>query len=142
HEVKYLANMLLVITFRAMGKPVLLWGFGRNLDILPRSRLGRGLGHVIRYAQGRMLRLATDFMAYTQSGADHVLRAGIAEDRVTVLNNTIDISGEVSAHARAQSLDRAALRAEMGLLAEGAVFLFVGRLNGPKRVDALIKAVG
>jgi glycosyltransferase involved in cell wall biosynthesis len=142
HEVKYLANMLLVIAFRALGRPVLLWGFGRNLDIKTRSRFGRGLSHIVRYAQGRMLRLATDFLAYTQSGADHVRRAGIAEDRVVVLNNTIDISGEVAAHARAQALDRAALRTEMGLPAEGTVFLFIGRLNGPKRVDALIAAAG
>jgi glycosyltransferase involved in cell wall biosynthesis len=144
HEVKYLANIALALYFRARGKPVLLWGFGRNLDITKerRSRLGRWVGRAVRSAQTWMLRVATDFLAYTGRGADHAMRSGMPRDRVTVLNNTIDISGEIAAHARAQSLDRSALRRDLGLSAEAVVFLFVGRLNAPKRVDALIEAVG
>ena len=44
HEVKYLANLALALLFRALGKPVLLWGFGRNVDTLKefRSPMGRG----------------------------------------------------------------------------------------------------
>jgi glycosyltransferase involved in cell wall biosynthesis len=143
HEVKYLANIALALLFRARGKPVLLWGFGQNLDInkYQRSRFGRWVGRVVESAQTWMLRVATDFLAYTARGAAHAMRSGMPSDRVTVLNNTIDISGEVAAHAKAQSLDRFALRRELGLSAEAVVFLFVGRLNAPKRVDALIEAV-
>ena len=142
HEVKYLANIALALFFRARGRPVLLWGFGKNLDIEKegRSRLGRWVGRAVQSAQSWMLQVATDFLAYTGRGADHAVRSGMAHDRVTVLNNTIDISGEVAAHSRAQSLDRAALRRDFGLSAEAVVFLFVGRLNEPKRVDALIEA--
>jgi len=141
HEVKYLANMALAPLFRALGKPVLLWGFGRNTDIklYQRSRLGLAVGRAVSFAQRRMLRGATDFLAYTEAGARHAAKAGMPQDRITVLNNTIDISGEIAAHAQAQSLDRAALRQELGLSTQGMVFLFVGRLNEPKRVDALIE---
>ena len=143
HEVKYLANIALILLFRLRGKPVLLWGFGQNLDVAKerRSPLGRWVGGLVRAAQVRMLRLATDFLAYTSRGAAHAVRSGMELDRVTVLNNTIDTSAEVAAHARAQSLDRAQLRREFGLSPDAVVFLFVGRLNESKRVDALIEAV-
>jgi glycosyltransferase involved in cell wall biosynthesis len=143
HEVKYLANIALIFLFRLRGKPVLLWGFGQNLDITKerRSPLGRWVGGAVRAAQARMLRLATDFLAYTRRGANHAMRSGMERERVTVLNNTIDTSAEVAAHARAQSLDRAGLRRDFGLSPEAVVFLFVGRMNEAKRVDALIEAV-
>jgi glycosyltransferase involved in cell wall biosynthesis len=143
HEVKYLANIALILLFRLRGKPVLLWGFGQNLDVAKerRSPVGRWVGGLVRAAQIRMLRLATDFLAYTSRGAAHAVRSGMERDRVTVLNNTIDTSAEVAAHARAQSLDRAQLRREFGLSPDAVVFLFVGRLNESKRVDALIEAV-
>lgn len=142
HEVKYPANIALALLFRALAKPVLLWGFGRNLDIQRefRSPLGRGFGRLVNYAQTLMVRIATDFMAYTKRGAADARRAGMPEDRITVLNNTIDISGEIAAHTRAQSLDRVELRRGLGLSAEAIVFLFVGRLNAPKGVDLLIEA--
>jgi glycosyltransferase involved in cell wall biosynthesis len=141
HEVKYVANMALAAVFRARGKPVLLWGFGRNTDInlYQRSRLGLALSRAVSVAQRRMLRGATDFLAYTEAGARHAAAAGMAANRITVLNNTIDISGEIAAHAEAQTLDRGALRDELGLSSDSVVLLFIGRLNEPKRVDALIE---
>ena len=143
HEVKYAANIALALLFRARGKPVLLWGFGRNLDIQKhrRSRRGRWIGHAVRRAQGFMLGVATDFLAYTAKGAEHAIEAGMPRERVTVLNNTIDTSREVASHARAQFLDRTALRREFGLSDGAVVFTFVGRLNADKRVDQLIEAV-
>jgi glycosyltransferase involved in cell wall biosynthesis len=143
HEVKYVANIALALFFRALGKPVLLWGFGRNTDMLTefRTPLGRAFGRMVTFGQVLMMRLATDYMAYTQTGASYAKQAGIREDRITVLNNTIEISGEIAAHARAQALDRARLRHELGVSAEAVVLLFVGRLNAAKRVDALIEAV-
>jgi len=143
HEVKYAANILLALAFRAAGKPVLLWGFGRNIDTAEetRSALGRCLGRTIRLSQDLLIRVATDFLAYTPSGARYVEKAGMPADRITVLNNTIDISGEIAIHARASSLDRNCLRREWGLSPDAVVLLFVGRLKEAKKVDALIGAV-
>src|SRR4029077_12166875 len=124
-----------------LGKPVLLWGFGQNIDAFRefRSPIGRGVTRMVRQAQSFMLRLATDFMAYTESGA---ALSGMTKDRTTVLNNTIDLSQEIAAHGKAQILDRSVLRRRYGLSREAIVFLFVGRLNNAKRVDALIQAAG
>jgi glycosyltransferase involved in cell wall biosynthesis len=143
HEAKYMANIALAMLFRALGKPVLLWGFGRNIDTFRefRSPVGRGIGRVVNYAQTLMLRMATDFLAYTETGAAHAKQAGMPEDRTTVLNNTMELSGEIAAHACAQLLDRAVLRHELGLSAESVVLLFVGRLKAAKRVGVLIEAV-
>jgi glycosyltransferase involved in cell wall biosynthesis len=142
HEVKYLANLLLLLHFRLKGKPVLLWGFGRNPDIeaMSRSWLGARFGWFVGLAQRRMMSLATDFMAYTESGATHAAAAGMRRERIAVLNNTMDISAEIEAHGRAQGLDRAELRRAFGLSAEAVVLLYVGRLIAPKLVDRLIEA--
>jgi glycosyltransferase involved in cell wall biosynthesis len=143
HEVKYLASVALALLFRARGKPVLLWGFGPHVDALKefRSPMSRWIGRIVTCAQTLMLRVATDYLAYTEGGAAHATEAGMPKDRVAVLNNTIELSGEIAAHARAQLLDRAALRRDMGLSEGSVVFLFVGRMNAAKRVDALIEAV-
>jgi hypothetical protein len=52
-------------------------------------------------------------MAYTAGGAQHAERQGMDRDRITVLNNTIDISGEVVARVRAQFLTRVEIRQEL-----------------------------
>jgi glycosyltransferase involved in cell wall biosynthesis len=142
HEVKYLANLLLLLYFRLKGKPVLLWGFGKNhdLDAGKRRWLGAQLGRLAAFAQRRMIRSATDFMAYTESGAAHAAASGMRRERIAVLNNTIDIGGEIAAHARAQALDRGELRRKFGLSADAVVLLYVGRLTAAKRVDRLIEA--
>src|SRR5205823_2355554 len=76
HEVKYLTNIVLCLLFRMLRKPVLLWGFGRNPDLLNyrRSALGRALTRLVQLSHTCLLRIATDFMAYTQSGAIHATR--------------------------------------------------------------------
>jgi len=142
HEVKYLANLLLLLHFRLKGKPVLLWGFGRNHDIEAGKRhwLGTQFGQLVGFAQRRMIRSATDFMAYTESGAAHAAASGMRRERIAVLNNTIDISEEIAAHACAQTLDRSELRREFGLSADAVVLLYIGRLLAPKHVDQLIEA--
>ena len=110
HEVKYLANIALMRFSFAPGASPCCSGVSARISI-SRRRDARGSaagsGVPCASAQSRMLRLATDFLAYTSRGADHAMRSGMKRDRVTVLNNTIDISAEVAAHARAQSLDRA-----------------------------------
>jgi glycosyltransferase involved in cell wall biosynthesis len=142
HEVKYLANLLLLLQFRLRGKPVLLWGFGRNLDIDAKSRscLGARVGRLIAHLQRGMMFAATDFMAYTDSGAEHAAAAGMGRERIAVLNNTIDISEEIAAHARAQAVDRRMLRQKFGIAPESVVLLYVGRLTSGKKVDRLVEA--
>jgi glycosyltransferase involved in cell wall biosynthesis len=121
---------------------VLLWGFGKNHDIDAgrRSWLDARFGRLVVFGQHCMIRAATDFMAYTESGAKHAAASGMPLERISVLNNTIDISEEVAAHTRAQTLDRTALRRELGLSANAVVLLYVGRLTPGKHVDRLVEA--
>ena len=143
HEIKYFVNLALLLWFRVLGKPVLFWGFGTGQDFWDekRGKLGKAATRVINAGKNALVRAASGYLAYTESGVASVMRAGMPRDRIAVLNNTIELEGEIAAHARAQSLDRAALRRELGVAENAVVFLFVGRLLAGKRVEELIHAV-
>jgi glycosyltransferase involved in cell wall biosynthesis len=142
HEMKYVSNLVLMVAFRLAGKPVLFWGFGPSYDPddLGRGRMGRLLTKVLSACKTTFIRMATDFMTYTESGAAFVARAGLPPDRITVLWNTIDISAEITAHDAMCRRDRAEVRRSLGLSPDAVVLLFLGRLLASKRVDLLLKA--
>jgi glycosyltransferase involved in cell wall biosynthesis len=144
HELKYPANLALLLWFRAIGKPVLFWGFGTGQDFWDEERgpLGRAFTGLVNGAKNMLVRLASGYLAYTESGVATVQRAGMARERIAVLNNTIDLGEEIAGHARARSLDRAALRQGFGIAPDAVVFVFVGRLLAGKKVETLIEAAG
>jgi len=143
HEVKYFANIGLVLWFRLLGKPVLFWGFGTGQDAWDEKRgvLGKFFTRLLNRAKASWTRRASGFMAYTASGAAAVARAGMPLAHVTVLNNTIDLDAEIAGHARALGFDRSELRREFGIAPDATVFTFVGRLLAGKKVEELIRAV-
>lgn len=143
HEIKYFMNLALLFWFRLLGKPVLFWGFGSGQDFWDEERgeVGRAMTRLINFGKRLLVRSASGYLAYTQSGVATVERAGMKADRIRVLNNTIDLDDEVAAHAKAQSLDRAALRQDWNIAPDAVVFTFVGRLLAGKRVEDLIRAV-
>ncbi|HEX4113394.1 MAG TPA: glycosyltransferase family 4 protein [Stellaceae bacterium] len=143
HEVKYFMNLALLFWFRLMGKPVLFWGFGTGQDFWDQDRgpMGRAFSRGVDAAKQLLVRSASGYLAYTDSGVATVVRAGMKRDRIRVLNNTIDLDEEIRCHAKAQSIDRAALRAAWRIAPDATVFTFVGRLLAGKKVDDLIGAV-
>jgi glycosyltransferase involved in cell wall biosynthesis len=143
HEVKYFVNLLLLFWFRLMGKPVLFWGFGTGQDFWDQDRgpVGRSFSRLVNAGKQLLVRSASGYLAYTDSGVATVVRAGMKRDRIRVLNNTIDLDEEILFHARARDLDRAALRATWGIASDATVFTFVGRLLAGKKVEGLIAAV-
>lgn len=143
HEVKYFMNLVLLFWFRLMGKPVLFWGFGTGQDFWDEERgsFGRAVTQAINVGKRLLVRSASGYLAYTESGVATIERAGMKRDRIRVLNNTIDLDAEVAAHEKAQSLDRATLRQGWNIAADAVVFTFVGRLLPGKRVEDLIRAV-
>ena len=143
HEIKYVANLVLLFWFWLVGKPVLFWGFGTLQDFWDekRGRFGRLLSGIIRWFKDRLIRMAAGFMSYTDSGVAAVVRSGMPRDRITVLYNTIDLSDEIAGHAKAQALDRAELRRNFGISPDAVVFTFVGRLLAGKKVEELIRVV-
>jgi glycosyltransferase involved in cell wall biosynthesis len=143
HEVKYFMNLVLLLWFRLLGKPVLFWGFGTGQDFWDERRgpLGHAVTRVINAAKRLLVRSASGYLAYTESGAAAIARAGIDPARIRTLNNTIDLDEEIAFHARAQELDRAVLRRQWNIAPDATVFTFVGRLLAGKRVEELIRAV-
>ncbi|MGH7074181.1 MAG: glycosyltransferase family 4 protein [Stellaceae bacterium] len=142
HEVKYFMNLVLLLWFRLAGKPVLFWGFGGGQDFWDEKRgpLGRAFTTLVNGAKRGLLRLASGYLVYTEGGVAPLRRAGMAEARITVLNNTIELNDEIACHAAAQAADRASLRRDFGIAVDAVVFTFVGRLLAEKKVDELIGA--
>lgn len=143
HEIKYFMNIVLLYWFRLMGKPVLFWGFGTGQDFQDQERglIGRFITRLVNAAKRFLVRSASGYLAYTDSGVATVERAGMERNRIRVLNNTIDLDEEVAFHAKAQTLDRATLRQHWNIAPDAVVFTFVGRLVGGKRVEDLIRGV-
>lgn len=143
HEVKYFMNLVLLFWFRLLGKPVLFWGFGTGQDFWDQRRgsVGRAFTRLLNAAKRLLVRSASGYLAYTQSGAAAIERAGMDPARIRTLNNTIDLDEEIAFHARAQALDRADLRRHWHIAPDAVVFTFVGRLLAGKRVEELVHAV-
>jgi glycosyltransferase involved in cell wall biosynthesis len=143
HEVKYFMNLALLFWFRLAGKPVLFWGFGSGQDFWDEKRgpLGRAFTRIVNAAKRFLVRSASGYLAYTESGVANIVRAGMKRERIRVLNNTIDLDEEIAFHGKAQRLDRDSLRRGWGIATDSVVFTFVGRLLAGKRVEDLIRAV-
>jgi glycosyltransferase involved in cell wall biosynthesis len=143
HEIKYFMNLVLLFWFRLLGKPVLFWGFGTGQDFWDEERdsFGRAVTRAINFGKRLLVRSASGYLAYTESGVATIERAGMKRDRIRVLNNTIDLDAEVAAHDGAKSLDRAVLRQGWNIAPDAVVFTFVGRLLPGKRVEDLIRAI-
>ena len=132
HEIKFPVNILLFFLFKAQRKAALLWGFGYHAatSSLPARLSSRFLA-----------RAANGYLAYTSGGAERLRQAGVADDRITMLRNTVDIDGLKEAHAQHMTLDSAVVQAELGLRPEAQTLFFIGRLREIKRVDELLKLV-
>jgi len=142
HEIKYVAYLVLLAWFRLLGKPVIFWGQGRTKDpARRRSALGRLLTSVVQGFKSLLLRASSGYMAYSELGARYIADAGMAQDRITILWNTIDMSAEIAAYERARQIPRAELRRQEGIAEDAVVLTFLGRLYAPKRVDLLLTIV-
>ena len=132
HEIKFVAAMLLFLLFKLSRKPALLWGHGFHRP--DASPLARRTSHVLA-------RMADGYLVYTSGGAVRLRQAGVANDRVTVVRNTIDIDEQVNCYEQLLSADLDTVKAELGLRWGAHALLFVGRLTRRKRVDQVIDLV-
>jgi glycosyltransferase involved in cell wall biosynthesis len=142
HEIKFVASMVLFALFRLAGKPVLFWGFGPTLDTSGhrRGRVGNALSGLVRAGKNAMIRAASGFLAYTPRGAEFVRQAGLSDERITVVYNTIDVEREIAAEAALADVDTGSLRDRLGFRRDSVILAFVGRLTADKQVDLLIEA--
>lgn len=139
-EMRLLANVAVFVRLKRRGVPVLLWGQGVEKD----AEAGALSGVVKRASESikrRAARLADGYLVYTANGKQALVDAGVEADRVFVLGNTIDVEAEAQLRRSLDRADEVGLRDELGLSAEAAVLLFVGRVYPEKRADELIRAV-
>lgn len=108
-----------------------LWGQGRAFST-PQGRMNSLLKQWIT-------RRSDWFFAYTQEGADYIVRHGFPPNRVTVLNNTVDteqLRRELDNVSDAQVED---FRQRHSLIA-GKTALFLGGVDTTKGIEFLLAA--
>lgn len=79
------------------------------------------------------------FFSYTQSGADHLVEHGYAPNRITVLNNTIDVNALLSSLGSLRQAEIDEFRQRHGLR-PGLTGLFMGGVDSAKGIDWLLTA--
>lgn len=108
------------------------WGHGANLQS------GNPHGFKERFKRWTTNRVDWWF-AYTEISADLVRGAGFPDERITVLNNTVDTC---ELHRQRQSVtpqETRALREQLGF-SQGPVGVYVGSFYAQKRLDFLLAA--
>lgn len=132
-ENRLLANYYWMIRSKFGKTKVAYWGHGRDFQ----SRTPRGLREKLKMAT---INAVDWWFAYTSITVDILKKSAFPADRITLLNNSIDIAG-FREDADAVSAPRlASMRAEMGI-AEGApVGLFCGSIYPDKKPELLISA--
>jgi glycosyltransferase involved in cell wall biosynthesis len=127
---RHLENYLLLLRQRR-GPRVALWGHGKRL-VKPATRLER-------LVERRMTRSGHWFFAYTERGADHVAASGFPRDRITIVQNTLDVGDLARLRNEVTEDERQLLRNELNLPQQN-VCLYVGALTPHKRLDFLLEA--
>ncbi|OAH09613.1 glycosyltransferase family 4 protein [Streptomyces jeddahensis] len=113
------------------GPAVALFGHGRTYT--------RRAGPLARAAKSALTRRADWFFAYTEQGARHVAREGFPADRITVVDNAIDTTALAAAVDAVTEEELAAFRRRHAL-EPGRTALYLGGLDGPKRIPFLLAA--
>ncbi|MEO3693391.1 glycosyltransferase family 4 protein [Roseateles sp. DJS-2-20] len=121
----------LVEQFDAASRRVALWGHGANLQ---------GDATSLRERFKARLALRADWwLAYTEMSRGLVEGLGFPKDRITVLDNAVDMTELCEQFAAVTPAASAAARREMGLDG-GPVALYLGSLYAEKRVDFLLES--
>lgn len=125
----------LVRFWRTFGTSIAYWGHGRDRSV-ETAVLWKRLSERLKL---RWLRRSDGYFAYTEGVKRYLVEQGLAEGKIHVLNNTVDIEAERSAFEALKGR-REELRRASGL-ADRKVLLYVGRLNKRKRLAYLAEAV-
>lgn len=110
---------------------VALWGHGANLQGNPDSWRER--------FKARVARRADWWFGYTEMSRPLIARNGFPQERITILNNSVDTSAMAGHYAALCTDDRAVWRRAHGI-GSGPVGIFLGSLYTDKRIDFLLQA--
>jgi glycosyltransferase involved in cell wall biosynthesis len=112
-------------------RQVVLWGHGGNLQGDPTAWR--------EVFKRWMARHADWWLGYTDFSLPLILRSGFPEERITIVNNSVDTL-ELGAMRRRVTLDSAAEARDRFGVCGSNVAVFVGSLYADKRIDFLLKA--
>lgn len=129
---KHLLNYILVV-LRVFGLiRIGFWGHGRNWQ-----QDGTQWMEPVKHA---LLRRADWWFAYTSRVAQYVVDNGFAPDRVTVVQNSVDLSGFRKEVAAFDTFQKLTVRDRLGIPVGAPVGLFCGSMHASKKLDFLIEA--
>lgn len=130
---RLLINHLLQLKRRWSNQKLAYWGHGRNLQAGQQKNVRE------KFKQWRTCDVDWWF-AYTELTRVHLVEGGFPSERITTVNNTIDISGLRKALAACKSDAVLRIKAELAI-GGGPVGLYCGGLYADKRIDFLLDAV-
>lgn len=120
--------------YQLSGRKHVFWGHIRNMNMQEMGRI-RKAGQSFKLW---LIKRGNLFFAYTQRTGQEAAELGVPENRIVVLNNTIDIAAERAAYASLVA-QRDSLRQQFHV-SNKRVLLYVGRLYKGKRIEFLLKA--
>ena len=129
---RLLINHLLQLNRHWRSQQFAFWGHGRNLQARNQKN--------VREQFKRWRACDVDWwFAYTDMTRDDLIASGFPSDRITTVNNTIDISGLRNALADCDSETISRIKADLNI-ENGPVGLYCGGLYSDKRIDFLLEA--
>ena len=129
---RLLFNHYLVLRRKFRKRPqIAYWGHGRNLQAKNHSTSER-LKH-------RLLGQADWWFAYTPLSANFVASTGFSKDRITNVQNTIDVREFSEAKEKTDQTDIVRLKANLGITSKN-VCLYCGGIYSEKRILFLLEA--
>lgn len=129
---RLLLNYLLFVGQRLGGPKVALWGHGQNLNAPVASRTGEAVKRALS-------RQPHWWFAYNDFSAQIVSRLGFPPERITSVQNTIDVTTLREQRQRITEMDVAKVRERLGLVGRN-VGIFSGGLYAEKRIEFMFAA--
>jgi len=128
---KFVLNHFVVLLSMLGLKRVAFFGHGRN-----RQQGGR----FSEWYKKAILKRVDWWFAYTQGTSQYLVSQGVDQDKITVVQNSVDLSKFKSELEMATCDDLAALRTELHIMEWEPVGLYCGGLHSDKKLSFLLSA--
>ena len=129
---KLLINYFLILKQHVGGPKLAFWGHGKNLMAHRASAIGERIKRIVSPR-------AHWWFAYNDSSAAMVENMGFPQERITVVQNTIETKSLLARKDATTPSDLEKLRRTVGLKGNN-VAVFLGGLYAEKRIDFLLQA--
>lgn len=134
-ENRLLSNYYWILRRHFLGGPkVAYWGHGRDFQT-------RAPGGLREKWKNLSLRWVDWWFAYTEISKTEVVAAKFPEEKVTVLNNAIDVKSLRRDWENANPADVERVKQQCNLTDESFVGLFCGSLYSDKKLDLLLESI-